>query len=121
MADEAQAPTGAVAQPGAGQGIVMRILGQYIRDMSFENILVQKGVQGEIQPDLTVEVALDAKKRTVENQYEDRLGHHARRWFPASEPRQRGFRRDLPQRSGASAAGTGRAGAAELIGLDQAI
>ncbi|WP_298499226.1 protein-export chaperone SecB [uncultured Maritimibacter sp.] len=70
MADEAQAPTGAVAQPGAGQGIVMRILGQYIRDMSFENILVQKGVQGEIQPDLTVEVALDAKKRTVENQYE---------------------------------------------------
>ncbi|MBV7411023.1 protein-export chaperone SecB [Maritimibacter sp. DP1N21-5] len=67
MADEAKAPIGATPQQN---GIVMRILGQYIRDMSFENILVQKGVQGEIQPDLTVEVALDAKKRTVEHQYE---------------------------------------------------
>jgi preprotein translocase subunit SecB len=65
MADEA--PTGAPQQPTQP---VMRILGQFIRDMSFENIVVQKGMTGEMQPELKVEVALDAKKRQVENQYE---------------------------------------------------
>lgn len=48
----------------------MRILGQFIRDLSFENIVSQKGVNGEVQPDVQVQVNLDAKKRTVENQYE---------------------------------------------------
>jgi preprotein translocase subunit SecB len=48
----------------------MQILSQYIRDLSFENILVQKGVKGEMTPDITVQVALDARKRQVENQYE---------------------------------------------------
>lgn len=48
----------------------MQVLGQFIRDMSFENILAQKGIQGEVQPDINVEVALDAKKRPVDNQYE---------------------------------------------------
>ncbi len=48
----------------------MQVLGQYIRDMSFENILAQKGVEGEVQPDINVEVALDAKKRLIDNQYE---------------------------------------------------
>lgn len=48
----------------------MQVLGQFIRDMSFENILAQQGIQGEVQPDINVEVALDAKKRPVDNQYE---------------------------------------------------
>lgn len=48
----------------------MQILGQFIRDMSFENIVAQKGVQGEVQPDIQVQVSLDAKKRPVDNQYE---------------------------------------------------
>lgn len=48
----------------------MQILGQFIRDMSFENILVQKGLEGEMQPDISVQVNLDANKRAVENQYE---------------------------------------------------
>jgi len=48
----------------------MQVLGQFIRDMSFENILAQKGVQGEVQPDINVEVALDAKKRPTDHQYE---------------------------------------------------
>ncbi|MCI2400073.1 protein-export chaperone SecB [Aliiroseovarius subalbicans] len=48
----------------------MQVLGQFIRDMSFENILAQKGVSGEVQPDINVEVALDAKKRPTDNQYE---------------------------------------------------
>jgi preprotein translocase subunit SecB len=48
----------------------MQILGQFIRDMSFENVVAQKGVQGEVQPDIKVAVNLDAKKRAAENQYE---------------------------------------------------
>ena len=48
----------------------MKVLGQYIRDMSFENVVAQKGVQGEVQPDVKVQVNLDAKKRSAENQYE---------------------------------------------------
>ena len=48
----------------------MQILAQYVRDMSFENIAAQKGVQGEIQPDIQVAVNLDAKKRDGDNTYE---------------------------------------------------
>jgi len=48
----------------------MNVLAQFIRDLSFENILSQKGVSGEVQPDVQVQVNLDAKKRNVENQYE---------------------------------------------------
>lgn len=48
----------------------MSILSQFIRDLSFENVLAQKGVSGEVQPDVKVQVNLDAKKRSVENQYE---------------------------------------------------
>lgn len=61
MAD-AEAP-----QPKAPQ---LRVLGQFIRDMSFENIMAQKGAPSDVQPDVQVQVNLDAKKRTVENQYE---------------------------------------------------
>jgi preprotein translocase subunit SecB len=48
----------------------MKILAQYIRDMSFENILSQKGASGEVEPDVQIQVNIDAKKRTVENQFE---------------------------------------------------
>jgi preprotein translocase subunit SecB len=48
----------------------MNVLAQYIRDMSFENILVQKGGQAQGQPDVQVRVNLDAKRRQAENQYE---------------------------------------------------
>ena len=59
----------AAAAPEAPQ-IKMNILAQYIRDMSFENILAQKGIQGEVNPDVQVQVNLDAKKRTAEHQFE---------------------------------------------------
>jgi preprotein translocase subunit SecB len=52
------------------QGPVMNVMAQFIRDMSFENILSQKGVNGEVQPDVQVQVNLDAKKRSAEHQYE---------------------------------------------------
>ncbi|MDJ1015959.1 MAG: protein-export chaperone SecB [Paracoccaceae bacterium] len=57
----------APAQPTPPQ---MKILGQFIRDMSFENILAQKPVEGEVQPDVQVQVSLDARKRGDDKQYE---------------------------------------------------
>ncbi|UWQ28748.1 protein-export chaperone SecB [Leisingera sp. M527] len=50
--------------------VQMNVLGQFIRDMSFENVMAQKGTGGEVQPDVSVQVNLDAKKRSAENQYE---------------------------------------------------
>ncbi len=50
--------------------IKMNVLTQYIRDMSFENILAQKGANGEVQPDVKVQVNLDARKRSVDHQFE---------------------------------------------------
>jgi preprotein translocase subunit SecB len=58
------------AQPQAPQ---MRVLGQFIRDMSFENIMAQKGAPSDVQPDIQVQVNLDAKKRSVEHQYESAI------------------------------------------------
>ena len=64
--EAAAAPQEAQAAPQ----INSRVLAQYIRDMSFENILAQKGVTGEAQPEIQVQVNLDARKRKPENQYE---------------------------------------------------
>jgi len=50
--------------------IKMQVLAQFIKDMSFENAVAQKGVEGDVQPDIQVQVNLDAKKRPVDNQYE---------------------------------------------------
>ncbi|MEM7320143.1 MAG: protein-export chaperone SecB, partial [Pseudomonadota bacterium] len=50
--------------------VQMRVLGQFIRDMSFENVMAQKGVALNGQPEIGVEVNLDAKKRSREHQYE---------------------------------------------------
>ena len=63
-----------MAENGAIEGtqpqVQMKVLGQFIRDMSFENVMAQKGIGTEAQPDVSVQVNLDAKKRTAENQYE---------------------------------------------------
>ena len=64
MADEENAATDQQSQ------VKMNTLTQFIRDMSFENILAQKGSGGEVQPDVSVQVNLDAKKRSTEHQYE---------------------------------------------------
>ena len=58
------------AQPQQQQPVQMKVLGQYVRDLSFENVMAQKGASGEVQPDVSVQVNLDAKKRQAENQYE---------------------------------------------------
>lgn len=53
--------------------VQMRVLGQYVRDLSFENIMAQKGAGSDVQPDVQVQVNLDAKKRSTENQYESSI------------------------------------------------
>lgn len=77
MADETTNQGGGAAsqtpqQDGAQQQpqISQKVLGQYIRDMSFENLMAQKGVTGEVQPEIKVQVNLDARKRGTEDQYE---------------------------------------------------
>lgn len=50
--------------------VKMKVLAQYVRDMSFENIVAQKGISGDMAPEISVQVNLDAKKRPFDNQYE---------------------------------------------------
>lgn len=55
----------AVSQPQ------VKIINQFIKDLSFENIAAQKGLISEaLSPEIKVSVNLEAKKRPVENQYD---------------------------------------------------
>ena len=55
----------------AAPQIKMSVLAQFVRDMSFENLVAQKGLtSGEVQPDIQVAVSLDARKRPADFQYE---------------------------------------------------
>ena len=65
----AEQETGAAEQQSQPQ-VKMSTLTQFIRDLSFENVLSQRGTGGEVQPDVQVSVNMDAKKRSVDNQYE---------------------------------------------------
>lgn len=70
MAEDNQ-PTAAAQNGQAQQQVKMQILAQYIRDLSFENAVAQKGAPtGDVQPEISVQVSLDARKRSNENQYE---------------------------------------------------
>lgn len=67
MADETPTAENAPAQPQ----IRMQVLAQFIRDMSFENMVAKKGLSGaDVQPDIQVAVSLDARKRPVDHQYD---------------------------------------------------
>ena len=57
-------------EEAAPKPVKMQVLAQYIRDMSFENILAQKGIKGEVQPEINVQVNIDGNKRPIEHQYE---------------------------------------------------
>ncbi len=50
--------------------VKMSTLTQFVRDLSFENVLSQRGTGGDVNPEMQVGVNLDAKKRSTENQYE---------------------------------------------------
>jgi preprotein translocase subunit SecB len=74
MADETNGQAGAAAA-GAGNPPQqqaqprLRILSQFIRDMSFENVAAQKGTATDGKPEIKVQVNLDAQKR-ADDQYE---------------------------------------------------
>lgn len=70
MAEEETTNGAAGADPAQAPQVKMQILTQFVRDLSFENILAQKGTGGEVTPDVEVAVNLDAKKRTTEHQFE---------------------------------------------------
>jgi preprotein translocase subunit SecB len=58
-------------ETGGAPQIKMSVLAQFVRDMSFENLVAQKGLTAsEVQPDIQVAVSLDARKRTQEHQYD---------------------------------------------------
>ncbi|MDQ2065264.1 protein-export chaperone SecB [Xinfangfangia sp. CPCC 101601] len=68
MTEETAGTNGAAAP---APQLRMQVVAQYVRDMSFENIVAQKGLTtSEVQPDIQVGVSLDARKRSVENQYD---------------------------------------------------
>lgn len=47
------------ATPGAAPQVKMSVLAQFVRDMSFENMVAQKGLtNGDVQPDIQVAVSL---------------------------------------------------------------
>lgn len=56
---------------GAAPQVRMSVLAQFIRDMSFENMVAQKGItSSEVTPDIQVAVSLDARKRPADHQYD---------------------------------------------------
>ena len=66
MADEETPPAEQPTQPVQPR---LQVINQYIRDLSFENVAIQKGTKIEGQPDISVQVSLDAAKR-AEDVYE---------------------------------------------------
>ncbi|WP_199262279.1 protein-export chaperone SecB [Paracoccus binzhouensis] len=72
MSDENNNGAAATEAPsGAQPQVRLQVLTQYIRDLSFENAVAQKGLgAGEVQPEISVQVSLDARKRPAEHQYE---------------------------------------------------
>lgn len=58
-------------ETGSAPQIKMSVLAQYVRDMSFENMVAQKGLTGgDVQPDIQVAVSLDARKRAQDHQFD---------------------------------------------------
>ncbi|PIB26563.1 protein-export chaperone SecB [Amylibacter kogurei] len=56
-------------EAAAPQAPSMQCVNQYIRDMSFENIAAQKNIGKSVQPEISVQVNLDARKGG-DDQYE---------------------------------------------------
>jgi preprotein translocase subunit SecB len=70
MADTDTPQDAAPQKPAQPPVVTNRIIAQYVRDMSFENILAQKGITGDATPDIQARVDVDARKRGADDQYE---------------------------------------------------
>jgi len=59
------------AQNGAQPQVKFQVLAQFVRDLSFENAVVRgTGVMPAGQPDIQVQVSLDARKRDTDGHFE---------------------------------------------------
>lgn len=68
--DEANGTPAGAATPEQAAQPRLQILAQFVRDLSFENAVAQRGVSGgEVTPEIAVQVSLDARRR-AETQYE---------------------------------------------------
>ena len=66
----AESGNGAAPQTAAPQ-LKMQVLGQFIRDLSFENAVAQKGLtSADVQPEFQIQVSLDGRARGAAHQYE---------------------------------------------------
>lgn len=72
MTEDTTPPNGAATEGNpAPTPVRLNILGQFVRDLSFENAVAQKGTQiGEVTPEMQVQVSLDARRRPADHQYE---------------------------------------------------
>ncbi|MCY3983893.1 MAG: protein-export chaperone SecB [Roseovarius sp.] len=61
---------GADPEPQQAVQVKMNVLNQYVRDLSFENILSQTQTDAEVSPELKVDINLNALKRKTEHVYE---------------------------------------------------
>ena len=48
----------------------MKVLGQFIRDLSFENIVTRKPVNAEVRPDFQAQVTIDSRKIDDDDRFE---------------------------------------------------
>lgn len=71
MAEESNGNGAQTPAAAAAPAVRMQVMAQFVRDLSFENMVARKGLSGtELQPDIQVGVNLDARKRTAPNQYD---------------------------------------------------
>ncbi|MDE0524051.1 MAG: protein-export chaperone SecB [Boseongicola sp.] len=48
----------------------MKVLGQFIRDLSFENIVTRKPIKAEVRPDFQAQVTIDSRKIGGDDRFE---------------------------------------------------
>ncbi|MXY34724.1 MAG: protein-export chaperone SecB [Boseongicola sp. SB0676_bin_33] len=48
----------------------MKVLGQFVRDLSFENIVTRKPVNAEVRPDFQAQVTIDFRKIAGDSRFE---------------------------------------------------
>lgn len=59
------------AAPSPAAQPKMQVLGQFVRDLSFENAVAKKGLNSaDVQPDIQIQVSLDGRVRQAPHQFE---------------------------------------------------
>jgi preprotein translocase subunit SecB len=67
MAESSPLPNGAAE---GAQGVMPRVISQYVRDISFENLAARKGLAAAEQQRVSVQASVEARGRGAGEQYE---------------------------------------------------